>query len=309
MEFYLPIAEMAANIFIYIGMGAAVGFLSGMFGVGGGFLITPLLILTGIPSEVAVGTGSAQVVASSVSGTISQYRRNNVDFKMGFVLFVGGVIGAFAGVEMVRLLRKIGQFDFFVSLCYVFFLGSIGLLMLIESVKTLRAVKSGTAPPVSHGRAHDSWIHGLPFKVRFHRSKLYLSVLPPLAIGVFVGLLAAIMGVGGGFVMVPAMIYLLKVPTNVVIGTSLFQIGCVTALTTVLHATSNHNVDIVLAFLLMIGAVTGAEFGAAAGQHLRGEQLRFLLAALVLMVCLRMGYDLVATPGNTYSLIFGRETL
>ena len=307
MEFYLPIAEIAANIFVYIGMGAAVGFLSGMFGVGGGFLITPLLMLTGIPSAVAVGTGSAQVVASSVSGTISQYKRNNVDFKMGFVLFLGGLVGALAGVEVVRVLRRAGQFDFFVSLTYVVFLGTIGALMLIESINTIRKVRNGAT--VSRSRKHDSWIYGLPFKVRFHRSKLYLSVLPPLAIGAFVGLLAAIMGVGGGFVMVPAMIYLLKMPTSVVIGTSLFQIGCVTALTTILHAITNHNVDIVLAFLLMIGAVTGAEFGASAGQRLNGEQLRFLLAGLVLLVSARIAWDLVTRPLELYSLIFARETL
>jgi uncharacterized protein len=307
MEFYLPIAETAANIFVYIGMGAAVGFLSGMFGVGGGFLITPLLILTGIPAAVAVGTGSAQVVASSVSGTIAQYRRNNVDLKMGLVLFIGGVVGAFGGVEVVRVLRRVGQFDLFVSLSYVVFLGSIGLLMLIESINTIRKVRSGTA--TKRSRTHESWVTALPFKIRFHRSKLHLSVLPPLAIGAFVGLLASIMGVGGGFVMVPAMIYLLHMPTSVVIGTSLFQIGCVTALTTVLHATKNHNVDVVLAVLLMIGAVIGAEFGAAAGQRLRGEQLRFLLAGLVLMVCLRIAWDLVAQPLDVYSLIFARETM
>ena len=307
MEIYLPIAESAANVFVYIGMGAAVGFLSGMFGVGGGFLITPLLMLTGIPSAVAVGTGSAQVVASSVSGTISQYRRNNVDLKMGLVLFLGGLAGALAGVEFVHVLGRAGQFDFFVSLSYVVFLGSIGFLMLAESLYTIRKVKSGIVS--KRTRRHESWIYALPFKMRFHRSKLYLSVLPPLAIGAFVGLLAAIMGVGGGFVMVPAMIYLLRMPTNVVIGTSLFQIGCVTALTTILHAASNHNVDVVLAFLLMIGAVTGAEFGASAGQHLKGEQLRFLLAGLVLIVCLRIAWDLIAQPAEIYSLNFAREAM
>lgn len=305
MDFYLPIAETAANIFVYIGMGAAVGFLSGMFGVGGGFLITPLLMLTGIPSAVAVGTGSAQVVASSVSGTIAQYRRNNVDFKMGLVLFVGGLIGAVLGVQLVNVLRKAGQFDVFVSMSYVFFLGSVGTLMLIESVSTLRQVKIGTQP--KRDRGHEGWIHALPLKMRFHRSKLYMSVIPPLVIGAFVGLLSAIMGVGGGFVMVPAMIYLMKMPTNVVIGTSLFQIGCVTALTTVLQSVSNQNVDIVLAFLLMIGAVAGAEFGASAGQHLRGEQLRFMLAAIVLLVSARIAFDLVTPPAEIYSTVFHKE--
>ena len=305
MDFYLPIAETAANIFVYVGLGAAVGFLSGMFGVGGGFLITPLLILTGIPSVVAVGTGSAQIVASSVSGTIAQYRRKNVDFKMGGVLFAGGILGALVGVEAVRQLQKAGQFEFFVSLSYVFFLGSVGLLMLFESINTIRKVRSGTV--TRRERGHNGLIHALPWKMRFHRSKLYMSALPPLAIGAFVGLLAAIMGVGGGFIMVPAMIYILRMPTNVVIGTSLFQIGCVTALTTILHASSNYNVDVVLAFLLMVGAVTGAEFGATAGQHLRGEQLRFLLAGLVLMVCGRIAYDLIATPAQIHSMSFARE--
>ena len=305
MDLYLPIAETAANAFLYIGMGAAVGFLSGMFGVGGGFLITPLLILTGIPSAVAVGTGSAQVVASSVSGTISQYRRKNVDFKMGGVLFIGGLAGSLAGVEAVRQLRRIGQFDFFVSVCYVFFLGAVGLLMLVESLSTMRQSRTGTV--VKRKRQRLAWVDGLPLKMRFNRSMLYISAIPPLGIGAFVGLLAAIMGVGGGFVMIPAMIYVLKMPTNVVIGTSLFQIGCVTAVTTVLHAANNQNVDVVLAFLLMVGAVVGTEFGSSAGQHLKGEQLRFLLAALVLLVALRIAWDLVAQPAELFSVGFSRE--
>jgi uncharacterized membrane protein YfcA len=305
MNIYLPIAETAANLFLYVGMGAAVGFLSGMFGVGGGFLITPLLILTGIPPAVAIGTGSAQVVASSVTGTIAQYRRNNVDIKMGLVLLGGGILGALIGVEVVGFLRSVGQLDVFVSISYVVFLGSIGLLMLVESLQTLRKVQRGVVQKRS--REHTSFIHALPWKMRFHRSKLYLSVLPPLAIGAFVGLLAAVMGVGGGFIMVPALIYLLRMPTSVVIGTSLFQIGCVTALTTILHATSNQNVDAVLAAMLMVGAVVGAEFGASAGRHLRGEQLRLLLAGLVLMVCARIAVDLVAPPTELYSISFTRE--
>lgn len=305
MNLYLPIAETTASIFLYVGMGAAVGFLSGMFGVGGGFLTTPLLMLTGIPSAVAVGTGSAQVVASSVSGTIAQYRRGNVDFKMGLVLFAGGIVGAVAGVEVVRVLRRMGQFDLFVSLTYVAFLGTIGGLMLVESLAAIRKTRRGA--PARRDRSHHTRIHALPFKMRFHRSKLYMSAIPPLVIGAFVGLLAAIMGVGGGFVMVPAMIYLLKMPTSVVIGTSLFQIGCVTAVTTVLHAATNFNVDAPLAFLLMIGAVIGAEAGATAGQNLKAEQLRFLLAALVLLVCARFAWDLVATPADIFSSSFSRE--
>ena len=305
MNLYLPIAETTINSFAYIGMGAAVGFLSGMFGVGGGFLITPLLMLAGISPAVAVGTGAAQVVASSVSGTIAQYRRNNVDFKMGLILFLGGLIGAVLGVEVVRLLRRVGQFDLFVALSYVAFLGSIGGLMLVESLNTIRKSRHVIEP--GRKKRDRTAFDALPWKMRFHRSKLYISAIPPLAIGAIVGLLASIMGVGGGFVMVPAMIYLLKIPTNVVIGTSLFQIGCVTSVSTVLHAVNNHNVDLVLATLLMIGAVIGAEFGTVAGQRLKGEHLRFLLAGLVLMVSVRMAFDLIATPENLYSVNYERH--
>lgn len=305
MTFYLPIAETTVNILVFVGLGAAVGFLSGMFGVGGGFLMTPLLMLMGIPSSVAVGTGSAQVVASSVSGTLAQYRRGNVDLKMGLVLFAGGLVGSVVGVQAVGILHRIGQFDVFVSLTYVVLLGTVGGLMLAESLRAIARSRAGGA--AKRDRSHHSWFHAMPFKMRFHRSRLYMSVLPPLAIGAFTGLLAAIMGVGGGFVMVPAMIYLLKIPTSVVIGTSLFQIGCVTAITTILHATFNHNIDAPLAFLLASGAVLGAEFGAQAGQRLKGEQLRFLLAALVLMMALRIAWDLVVTPTDLYSVTFGQE--
>src|SRR5262245_47963190 len=250
MHIYLPIAEMSANVLLFLGMGGAVGFISGLFGVGGGFLMTPLLMFSGIPSAVAVGTGAAQIVASSVSGAIAQYRRNNVDVKMGLVLLAGGLVGSLIGVQIVKILRQVGQFDLFVSLAYVTFLGAIGALMLIESVKALQAARSGK--PISARKpGQHNWIHGLPFKMRFNRSKLYISAVPPLMIGAFVGFLAAIMGAGGGFIMVPAMIYLLRVPTNVVVGTSLFQIVFVTAVTTVLQATENHAVDVVLALILI----------------------------------------------------------
>ncbi len=301
MNFYLPIAEMSANVFVFLGMGGAVGFLSGMFGVGGGFLMTPLLIFSGIPPAVAVGTESAQIVASSVSGAIAQWRRNNIDLMMGTVLLGGGIIGSVFGVQVVKELRKAGQFDFVVAVAYVTFLGVIGTLMLIESLNTIRKVRSGTASPLRDAQ-HHNWIHRLPLKMRFKRSKLYISAIPPFLIGAFVGVLAAIMGVGGGFVMVPAMIYLLRVPTNVVVGTSLFQIVFVTAATTILHATQNKTVDVVLALILMIGGVIGAQFGAVAGQRLKGEQLRFLLAALVLLVCLRIAWSLVAAPDEFYSI-------
>ena len=301
MHIYLPIAEMSVNIFVFLGMGAAVGFLSGLFGVGGGFLMTPLLIFSGVPSAVAVSTGAAQIVASSVSGALAQYKRNNVDLKLGLVLMSGGIAGAIIGVQMVRILRQMGQFDVFVSISYVLFLGVIGTLMMIESLNTIHKTKTGQTA-VARRTGQHSWVHGLPFKMRFTRSKLYTSVLPPMAIGAFVGFLVSIMGVGGGFIMVPAMIYLLRVPTSVVVGTSLFQIVFVTATATILQAATNHTVDIVLAVLLMLGGVIGAQFGAAAGARLKGEQLRFLLAALVLLVCVRFAYDLVAEPKDLYSL-------
>ena len=301
MNIYLPIAEMSANIFVFLGMGCAVGFLSGMFGVGGGFLMTPLLIFSGVPPAVAVGTEAAQIVASSVSGAIAQYRRNNVDIKMGVVLLSGGIFGSFIGVETVRILREAGQFELFVSLSYVTFLGIIGALMFIESINAIRQAHAGKPVSARRSGSH-SWVHGLPLKMRFHRSKLYISAIPPLMIGAFVGFLSAIMGVGGGFIMVPAMIYLLRVPTNVVVGTSLFQIVFVTATITILHATTNYSVDIILALLLMIGGVIGAQFGAAAGEKLRGEQLRALLAILVLLVCVRLAWTLVATPDEIYSI-------
>lgn len=301
MHIYLPIAEMSVNMLLFLGMGAAVGFLSGLFGVGGGFLMTPLLIFSGIPSPVAVGTGATQIVAASVSGAIAQYRRNNIDIKMGVVLLAGGVVGSVVGVRMMGILTQAGQFDLFVALAYVTFLGVIGTLMLIESVNAIRRTHAGQ--PLAWRRSgQHSWIHKLPLKMRFHRSKLYISAVPPMVIGAFVGFLAAIMGAGGGFIMVPAMIYLLRVPTNIAVGTSLFQIVFVSAVTTVMQSTENYSVDIVLGFILIVSSVIGAQYGAAAGARLRGEQLRFLLAGLVLLVCARIGWDLVATPPELYSI-------
>jgi uncharacterized membrane protein YfcA len=306
MNIYLPIAEMSANIFMFIGMGASVGFLSGMFGVGGGFLMTPLLIFVGVPSAVAVGTEAAQIVASSVSGALAQWRRKNIDFKMGTILLSGGIVGSIMGVEVVKVLRRAGQFDLFVTVSYVTMLGVVGTLMMIESINAIKQAKAGRVV-ASRQRGQHNWVHRLPFKMRFHRSKLYISAIPPLILGVFVGFLAAIMGVGGGFIMVPAMIYLLRVPTNVVVGTSLFQITFVTAATTILHATQNYTVDVTLALLLMIGGVIGAQFGVVAGLRLKGEQLRFLLAGIVLLVALRLAWSLVAHPGELFSLNAGRN--
>jgi uncharacterized membrane protein YfcA len=301
MNIYLPIAEMSVNVLLFLGMGGAIGFLSGLFGVGGGFLLTPLLMFLGVPAAVAVGTGSMQILASSVSGALAQFQRNNVDVKMGVVLVAGGVVGSSVGVSLMKILRQAGQFELFVALAYVTFLGAVGALMLIESAGAIHRSRSGVPAPARKTKQH-SWVHGLPLKMRFHRSKLYISAVPPAMIGAFVGFMAAVMGVGGGFVMVPAMIYLLRMPTSVVIGTSLFQIVFVMAFTTLLQAVENKSVDVVLALLLIVGGVIGAQFGAAAGGRLKGEQLRFMLAALVLLVCMRIGWDLMATPSEIYSV-------
>ena len=300
MYIYLPIAEVSMHIGIIIGLGGGVGFLSGLFGVGGGFLMTPLLIFFGIPPAVAVSTEANQIVASSVSGVLAHMRRGNVDFKMGGILMAGGVIGSSLGVALFSFLQSIGQIDLVIQLSYVVFLGIIGSLMLTESVRTIiRSRKPGAV----RGKLHQhNWLHGLPLKMRFRRSKLYISAILPLALGAFVGILAAIMGVGGGFIMVPAMIYLLGMPTSVVVGTSLFQIIFVTANVTLLQSIQTQTVDFLLAGLLLFGAVIGAQFGSRAGALLRGEQLRGLLALLVLAVCIKIGYDLVVRPEDLLSV-------
>jgi uncharacterized membrane protein YfcA len=298
MQIYLPIAEVSVNAFLLLGIGGIVGVLSGMFGVGGGFLITPLLFFVGIPPAVAVATSANQVVASSVSGVLAHVKRRTVDFRMGLVLLAGGLIGSAAGVQVFNLLRQAGQVDLLVQLSYVLFLGTVGALMFIESVNALRRSRSG-APPI---RRKHNWVHALPLKIKFRTSGLYISVIPPLVVGAFVGLLAAIMGVGGGFVMVPAMIYLLGMPTKVVVGTSLFQIIFVTAFTTLLHATTNYTVDMILAVLLILGGVIGAQIGTTLGARLRAEQLRILLALLVLAVAGKIALDLLLEPADLYSL-------
>lgn len=302
VAFYLPIAEMSVNLFVLLGMGAAVGFLSGMFGVGGGFLITPLLIFYNIPPAVAVATGANQIVASSVSGVLSHFKRGGVDVKLAAVLLVGGVAGATLGIWIYSFLRDIGQLDLIVSILYVAFLGTVGGLMLAESLRAMRRAKSGATVSLRKPGQHN-WVHRLPLKMRFKASKLYVSVIPVLLLGALIGILSSVMGVGGGFIMVPAMIYLLKVPTKVVIGTSLFQIIFVAAYTTIVQAVTNQTVDVVLALLLMLGGVIGAQYGARAGQRLRGEQLRALLAGLVLLVALRLAYTLFVVPDEVYSLI------
>lgn len=301
MGIYLPIAEMSVNAIVLLAMGGAVGFLSGLFGVGGGFLITPLLIFYNIPPAIAVATGANQVVAASFSGALAHFKRGTLDIKLGVMLLLGGIVGSSAGIYVFAFLRRLGQLDLIISLAYVVFLGAIGALMLVESVGAIRRTRGGQPSGARRARQHN-WIHRLPLKMRFRASKLFVSVIPVLGIGASIGFIGSVMGVGGGFIMVPALIYLLKVPTNVVIGTSLFQIVFVAGFTTVIHATTNQTVDIVLAFLLMVGGVTGAQYGARVGQKLRGEQLRALLAILVLAVGLRLGLDLVIQPANLYSL-------
>jgi uncharacterized membrane protein YfcA len=299
MQIYLPIAEVSVNAFLLLGLGGLVGVLSGMFGVGGGFLMTPLLFFIGIPPAVAVATEANQIVASSFSGVLAHFKRRTVDLRMGTVLLIGGLTGAGLGVVIFNYLKSLGQVDLLVKLCYVIFLGIIGSLMFVESLNAIRKSRKQTGPIK---RKKHTWVHGLPFKMRFRVSGVYISVIPPLIVGVFVGILSAIMGVGGGFIMVPAMIYLLGMPTKVVVGTSLFQIIFVTAFTTLLHATTNYTVDMALAVLLLVGGVIGAQFGAVIGAKLKAEQLRILLALMVIAVCLKLALDLLIMPSELYSI-------
>ena len=302
MYMYLPIAEMSVNIWLILGLGVAVGLLSGMFGVGGGFLLTPLLMLLGVPPAVAVSTGTSQIIAASMSGVMAHWRRGNVDIKMALFLLGGGLGGSWFGVWLFSFLRSIGQIDLIIALTYVIFLGTLGVLMLMESVRTI--ARESRIKGSSRTRLHQhNWLHGLPFKTRFRRSKLYISALLPLSIGMVVGVLTAIMGIGGGFIMVPAMIYLLGMPTSLVVGTSLLQIAFVTANVTFLQAYTSQTVDIVLGVILIVGGVVGAQFGSRVGAMLQGAQLRGLLAALVLIVGGKLAFDLVIQPSELFSLV------
>ncbi|MCW5774431.1 MAG: sulfite exporter TauE/SafE family protein [Rhodospirillaceae bacterium] len=304
MQVYLPIAEVSVDAFVLLGLGALVGFLGGMFGVGGGFLMTPTLILIGIPPAVAVASGANQIVASSISGAVSQWRRGNVDVRMGLVMLLSGMLGTVAGVTLFRLLQKAGQIDIVVQLSYVMLLGVVGTMMAVESTRTLLRRRGPARPP---GRLHQHfWVHRWPLRMRFRRSKLYISAIPPMGIGFVVGVLTAIMGIGGGFIMVPAMIYLFGMPTLTVVGTSQFQIVFVTGMTTLLLAATTHTVDVVLAILLIIGGVVGSQIGTRASQLLRGEYLRGLLAFLVLSMALKLAYDLLAPPSDLFSIAIGR---
>ena len=300
MQIYLPIAEVSVNAFLLLGIGGLVGILSGMFGVGGGFLITPLLFFVGIPPAVAVATSANQIVASSFSGLLAHLKRKTVDVKMGWILLIGGMAGAAIGVWIFNFLKGMGQVDLLVKLCYVVFLGVVGALMFVESLRALRRSRGG--PVQVRPRRQRNWVHTWPLKMRFRTSGLYISAIPPIMVGLSVGVLAAIMGVGGGFIMVPAMIYLLGMPTKVVVGTSLLQIIFVTAFTTLLHAVTNQTVDMPLAVVLLLGGVVGAQIGTQIGLRMRAEQLRVLLAALVLLVCGKLALDLLLTPSDLYSI-------
>lgn len=301
MQIYLPIAELSLNVFFLAGIGGAVGFLSGLFGVGGGFLLTPLLIFSGIPAPVAVASVTGQVVAASTSGAISYWRRGGIDLHLALYLVLSGVIGASAGVAAFAALRSAGQLDLVISLGYLVFLGSVGTLMLVEAARSLLRHRRGMVVR-EHLPGQHNWAHGLPLRLRFKRSKLYVSVLPVLAIGASIGFLGSLLGIGGGFILVPALIYILRVPGNVVIGTSLLHVLAIMAASTLLHAVNSQSVDIILAFCLMVGGVIGAQFGASASQYLRGDQLRALLALLVLGVAIRFGISLVIPPLDTFSM-------
>ncbi|WP_448192109.1 sulfite exporter TauE/SafE family protein [Azospirillum sp. sgz301742] len=303
MQVYLPIAEMSVDALVILLLGAVVGFLSGLFGVGGGFLLTPLLIFLGVPPSIAVGTQANQLIAASVSGVLAHWRRGNVDVKMGIVMLMGGLVGTTIGVWIFGRLQRLGQIDLTISLTYVLLLGVIGSLMLVESVRALIRRRS---PQLTRGKLHHHiWLHGLPLKMRFQKSKLYISALLPAGIGAVGGVLVAIMGIGGGFLLVPAMIYLLNMPVALVAGTSLFQIIFTTAVTTLLQAANNQTVDVMLAFLLLVGGVVGAQFGTRAGTRIRGEYARTLLAVIVVSVAGKLAFDLVAPPEDFFSVITG----
>ncbi len=303
MMYYLPIAEIEINIFVILFSGFFVGFLSGLFGVGGGFLMTPLLIFFGIPPSTAVATEANQILGSSSSGAFAHGLKNNIDYEIGLFLLIGGIFGSTLGVIFFKFMRDAGNIDLIISILYIIFLAIIGVLMFVESALSMYR----KYPPQSKQRSKRNIFHKLPLKFKFRKSRIYISILLPIVIGAFVGVLSALMGVGGGFVMVPAMIYLLGMNTASAIGTSLFQIVFVTMNVTVLQATYNQSVDLVLATFLLIGGVIGAQFGSRYTTRLKGEQLRILLASLVIIVCFKMSLDLVTEP-LTNSRIIIQET-
>ena len=304
MDIYLPIAEVSVNAPLLILLGAAVGFISGLFGIGGGFLMAPVLIFMGVPPPVAVASQASHVVASSTSGVISYTAKKGVDYRMGGIMAFGGALGAFVGVELFRMMRLLGQADLVVALSYLIFLGAIGGLMLKESLEAIIRRRKGLPAPRPQN-LRPLWLYGLPWRMKFPRSGLYISALPPLGLGVFAGILSAIMGVGGGFILVPAMLYVLRMKANVVVGTSLFQIIITTAITTVLQSGRNQTVDIVLSSLLLFGGVVGAQYGARMSGKFRAEELRAVLGLLVLLVGIQMGLELFVRPAEMFVLAPG----
>ena len=302
---YLPIAGNSVNILLVFGMGGIVGLLSGIFGVGGGFLMTPLLIMMGIPPTVAAASDSNQIVGASTAGTIAHFRMGNVDIKMGMLLLVGGVVGGTGGVQLIKVLNRLGSADFLISVTYVLMLGFIGIYMFQESLQALRTRHK--KPPTSSSKpsAYARIVQALPWQIQFEKSGVRLSVLMPLVLGVFVGVLSAIMGVGGGFIMVPVMVYLLRMPMHVVVGTSLFQILFTCVNVTIMQAYSNHTVDFVLALILLLGSTIGAQFGVQISKKLKADQLKILLASLVLVVMVKMLVDLLLTPSILLAYIGG----
>ena len=301
MQIYLPIADLPVNIFVILAMGLAVGFISGMFGIGGGFLMTPLLIFLGVSPAVAVASVTGHIAASSCSGAISYWRRSALDLALACMLLAGGILGTAFGVWLFTFLRAIGQLDITIGLAYVLLLTAVGALMAFESVKSIIRTRQGKPVELRRPGSH-AWFHGLPFKIRFKRSRIYVSAIPVCAIGFTIGFIGAVMGIGGGFLLVPMLIYFLRVPTATVIGTSMVLTLVTMASATVMHAVTNHLVDAVLAVILMVGGVIGAQFGARAGAKISGERLRLGLGLLVLAVGIRFAFNLVLTPDDLYSL-------
>ncbi len=292
---YLPIAGNSVNVLLIFAMGGMVGILSGIFGVGGGFLMTPLLIMAGIPPTVAAASDSNQIVGASTSGTLAHYRLGNVDFKMGIVLLIGGVIGGTMGVQVIKILRQLGNADFLIKVTYVLMLGFVGFYMFVESLQALKKDKVAVVAAKKESK-YARLVNKLPWQVDFDKSGIRLSILMPLVLGTFVGVLAAIMGVGGGFIMVPVMVYLLRMPMHVVVGTSLFQILFTCIDVTIMQSYTNHTVDFILALILLLGSTLGAQFGAKISKRLKGDQLKIFLASLVLLVMVKMLFDLLVTP-------------
>lgn len=301
MQLYLPIAELPLNLFLLLGMGGAIGFISGMFGVGGGFLLTPLLIFVGVPAPVAVATSSVHIAASSVTGSLTYWRRQALDVKLGVVLVIGGLIGTLAGVMFFNQMRRLGHLDLIITLSYVTLLMSVGCLMFVESIGAMLERRRGRNTALRQPGEH-RWYERLPFTMRFPRSKISTSVIPLLVLGGVIGFIGTVLGIGGGFLVVPALIYLFRVPTAVVVGTSLFQILFTMIVATFLHATISQAVDVLLALTLVVGGVVGAQFGARTGQSLKGEHFRILLALLILAVGIRFALDIVGEPSEPYSI-------